>query len=284
VYASFGLDKHNPHVRRAFVVIHGADRNADTYFETAVSATAAAGASLRTVIVSPRFQTLEDGPAPDEPYWSSGGWKEGHLSSVDGLVPRVSSYAALDNVLEILTDRTRFPFLDTIVVAGHSAGGQVVHRFAATSAVQERTAGVVFRYVVANPSTYLYLRPERPAHEGFALPDEGACPDYDDWHYGLQERNSYAGSVPLDSIRVRLTTRDVRILLGDADSLSASLDVTCGANLQGAYRYERGLSLLEYMDRYFAGHRHGRMVAPGVGHSSRNMFLSDVGQRALFGG
>ena len=215
--------------------------------------------------------------------WVSSGWKRGHLSRAEGPAPRVSSYAALDSLVSIMLDPERFPNVREVVVTGHSAGGQVVHRYAAASPAEERTA-MPLRYVVANPSTYLYLGPERADGASFSEPDPGACGDFDDWHYGLADRNSYASEAPADTLRARLVRRDVRILLGDADTLTSSLDVSCGANLQGPRRLHRGRTLVRFMDAFFPDHGHREMIVPGVGHSSRAMWTSGVGLQSLFGG
>jgi len=284
VHSTHSLTDGDPDVTRLIVVVHGTGRNGHDYFERAVAAAIAEGLEDETLVVAPTFQTVDDEPRSDEPYWTSGGWKRGHLSSSDASAPRVSSYSAIDRILTDVMNPTRFPALAAIVVTGHSAGGQVAHRFAATSRVENGASGIDFRYVVANPSTFLYLGPERDAANGFGLPDVGSCPDYNEWHYGLEELNSYATAVSVDSIRAQLVRRDVRILLGDADSLATSLDVTCGANLQGRYRFERGRTLVRYMEGLFPGHGHEEMIVPGVGHSSSRMYLSAVGRMALFGG
>ena len=61
-------------------------------------------------------------------------------------------------------------------MTGHSAGGQVAHRYAAASRAEENFGAVSFRYVVANPSTYLYLRAEREVDSTFVVPDEERDP------------------------------------------------------------------------------------------------------------
>lgn len=283
VYSTHLLSEAHAGVTRGLIVIHGNNRDADAYFETGVLAAAEAGVSAATAIVAPHFQTDEDGPEADEPFWSSAGWKRGNLSRPEGPSPRVSSYAALDRIVDAFLTSSRFPAMAEIVVAGHSAGGQVVHRYAATTEHRSAGSGIPIRYVVTNPSTYLYLRPEREdAEGGFAVPGPG-CDDYDDWHYGLQDRNSYAERLDADTIRAQLVRHDVRILLGDADTTSASLDVSCGADLQGPHRYHRGRTLVRFMDEVYAGHAHREMIVPGVGHSSRSMWVSEVGAGALFG-
>ncbi|MEM7417963.1 MAG: alpha/beta fold hydrolase [Gemmatimonadota bacterium] len=281
VHTTHGLDGAHESITTAFVVVHGTNRNGDDYFERAVRAVELEGLEREVVVVAPTFQTSDDDPAADEPFWSSGGWKRGHLSSTDGPDPRISSYAALDVLVDRLTDPSVFPNVDRVVVTGHSAGGQVAHRYAAASGVEGTKPGVTFRYVVANPSTYLYVGPERWRGSTFDLPD-GSCPDYDEWHYGLEDRNSYASAVPDATLRARLVDRDVRILLGTADTLDSQLDVSCGANLQGRHRLDRGQVLVRFMDDSFPGHRHIEMLVPGVGHSSSSMYASDVGRDALF--
>jgi hypothetical protein len=283
LYTTHSLQAGSTKMRHALIVIHGADRNADTYFNTGVTAAQGSGRFAETIVISPHFQKIEDGPRPDEPYWTESGWKQGHLSVTGGPTPRVSSYAALDRIIETLADRQRFPELRTVAVAGHSAGGQVVHRYAAGSQAGNGVAHLTIRYIVTNPSTYLYLGPDRPAASGFARPDAGACPDYDSWHLGLNGMNTYMNAVPLDRVRDQLRQRDVVILLGSADTGSAQLDVSCGANLQGEHRYDRGLRLMQYMDALHGGHAHRLTVVPNVGHSSRNMFTSVGGRAALFG-
>jgi len=263
---------------RALVIVHGAGRNAEYNFSTGLQATLS-GLEDNVVVVAPHFLTDEDAPLPDEPYWSSNGWKKGHLSVTGGPSPRVSSYAALDTVVARLSDRSLFPNLEEIVLAGHSAGGQVTHRYAAGGMPPR---GVPIRYVVANPSTYLFLGPERPDGDGgWASPPFPDCPEYREWHFGLEGLNSYMSQRPEGRIEDNLRSRDVTVILGDEDTGSTRLDVSCGANLQGPHRYARGLNLLAYMDTFHPGHAHARLVVPGVGHSSRAVFLSPEGLAIL---
>lgn len=267
---------------RAVVVIHGNSRNADDYFERVVAAAELAGRLQSSVVVAPRFQTSDDAPGAGEPYWTSPGWKRGHLSE-GGASPAVSSYAALDTVLARLADRTRFPGLTRVVVTGHSAGGQAAHRYAAGSPMEERLGGLTARYVIANPSTYLYPTLLREWAGSYVTPESANCPDYDSWHYGLQELPAYMLREGPDSARTRLLRRDAVVLAGDQDTGTALLDQSCGANLQGANRFQRARALLRTLDHAFPGeHRHRLVVVPGVGHSSTDMYQSAQGRELLF--
>ena len=284
VFSTHALSTGDPGVSRGLIVVHGKSRDPDAYFLSGILAVAEGGSAGATAVIAPYFQTDDDSPASDEPRWSSQGWKRGNLSLSEGLSPRVSSYTAIDSIVELFLNASRFPAMREIVVTGHSAGGQVLHRYAATSQVEEGArGGVSFRYVVANPSTYLYLGPERESHDGTFTVPGGGCDEYDEWPYGLEDRNTYAGALEDDTIRALLSRRDVRILVGDADTLSASLDQDCGANLQGINRFRRGRMIVRFMEALYAGHNHVEMIVPGVGHSSRSMWTSAVGLEALFG-
>ena len=77
----------------------------------------------------------------------------------------LSSFAVMDVLLETLCDRERFPNLERIIVAGHSAGGQFVHRWGLSSDswcfgdgddVEDASLPKI-RLVAANPRSYAYL-------------------------------------------------------------------------------------------------------------------------------
>jgi len=285
-YRSHPLDRRNQEVREALIIVHGAGRAAEWNFETGILASSTMGRLQETAVIAPKFIILEDEPAPDEAYWTSNGWKKGHLSVSDVYRPyRISSYAVTEQIIRILDDESLFPNLQAIVVAGHSAGGQYSHRFAAGNRVEQELTGVSIRYVVANPSTYLYLGLERVVpgtFDEFAIPDVAACPDYNVWHYGLEWLNTYMSALTVNQIRNQLVSRNVAIMVGSEDRGTAQLDMSCGAMLEGANRYFRGLILVNYMDAFWPGHNHTLQIVPGVAHSSRGMFMSDQGLEALF--
>jgi hypothetical protein len=285
-YCSYRLEAGDDSVLIALIVVHGAGRNAEWNFETGILAAGALGKLEDTIVIAPNFQTIDDNPRSDEAYWTSSGWKKGHLSVPDENLPeRVSSYAAMDEFLEVLGNRVLYPRLGVIVVAGHSAGGQYVHRYAAGSMAEEELSGIRVRYIVSNPSTYLYIGPERAAPASisiFELPDIESCPTYNRWHYGLEGLNTYMSRLSLTQIRENLVGRDVVVFVGSADTGSSMLDMSCGAMLQGPHRYYRGLTLYNYMSTFYPGHNHTLQVLAGAGHSSRTMFTSQRGLTLIF--
>lgn len=279
VYRSFPLAG-EAQVNRAVIVVHGTDRNADDYFTDVAESARRAGAESDTLILAPRFQTLDDNPAATDLYWTSSGWKQGDGSRNPGAT--VSSYAAVDRLLEHLADSDRYPALKTIVVTGHSAGGQLLSRFAATSRTEGKLANRSLIYAIANPSTYLYPTRHRPAgsHQ-FAVPGAG-CPDYDEYPYGLEKRNSYTAALTPGEIEAHLKQRTIVVFLGEADTGLDYLDTSCGANLQGRNRFERGSAYVEYLETYFHPPGLVRATVPGVGHSGKDMYQSPEGQALLF--
>src|SRR5450759_1100973 len=110
VYASYSLDTPNPAMTRALVMVHGAGRNADHYFETATAAGFLAGALDNTVIVSPHFTASTDKPRENEVVWPERGenWRSGGMSPTN---PTISSFDFLDEILRKLSNKKTLPTL-----------------------------------------------------------------------------------------------------------------------------------------------------------------------------
>ena len=287
VWRSHPLDRACPEITRAVVVQHGNGRTADSYFGSIVQATATEGLLESTLIVAVQFITLEEGPRSDELYWTSWGWKQGDRSLNQ---PELSAFEVTDHLFAELAAPGRFPNLETIVLAGHSAGGQFVNRFASGSPAEEALTGVDVRYIVANPSSYLYLNEARRVAgslDRFAVPEPGdiACPLlYNVYKYGLEGRNDYMSRLTEEEIRTQYTARDVVYLLGtdDDDPESEDLDTGCAAMAQGDHRWMRGTIFFNHLCAYFDCTAHSFVPVPGVGHSGRRMFTSPEGRAVIF--
>jgi hypothetical protein len=289
VHANRDLTRDFPGVTLAIVIQHGNSRDGASYFAT-MARLAAETASARdgTLVLAPQFFTPEDAqralPA-SVPRWSASGWTAG----ADAHGVSLSSLDAYDNMLEWLADRRRFPSLTRIVLAGHSAGGQLVQRYAALNRTEEklRRAGIGVRYVVANPSSYIYFTNERLTTAGFGPFDARACPTYDDYKYGFFNPVRYAAQVDPGTALERYASRDVVYLFGenDTDPNHSQLDKTCAAAAQGRHRVERGLTYVRYL-RHISGQL-GNLAqrafeVEGVGHNHRSMFRSACGVEVLF--
>jgi len=280
-------------IRRVVVLVHGASRTNIT-FERVMEEVLARGLDTETLVFAPQFLIEDDVTAnalgPEALFWA-GGWRQGDLSRDNGL-GRISSFEVVDRVVRELVNNN--PQVSDVVIAGHSAGGQYAQRFAAASRLQQDlealVAGIQVRYVPSNPSSTVYMNNRRRVAgsvEEFAVPDSTACPDYDEYRYGLSSGlNSYVTAAGgADQVRAQYPSRDVRYLMGelDNDASSSSLDRSCEANLQGAQRLERATIYYHHLRDAFgesAHDTHVLAVSPDIGHTSR-VFTTDCGLNFL---
>jgi pimeloyl-ACP methyl ester carboxylesterase len=271
-----------PNVTRALILVHGRLRNAQTYLQSGIDAAEHAGVSANTLVIAPQFLNASDIKRNHLDgqvlRWNGNDWMAGEPSIGPG---QVSSYGALDQIIKHLGNRTLFPALKEIVVAGHSGGGQVVQRFALTGHDHPtlKNEGIRLRYVVANPSSYAYFSRQRPVQF-----DTASCPGFNDWKYGLQHLPAYAKGQSAEQLEQAYVSRDITYLLGqqDTDPNHPALDKSCEAETQGAYRLMRGHNYFDYLK-----HRHPQLSqtlveVPGVGHNGDEMFTSPEGQKVLF--
>jgi hypothetical protein len=179
------------------------------------------------------------------------------------------------------------------VVTGHSAGGQFTNRYAGTTRI-DKDVHVPVRYLVANPSSYLYLDADRlPAgatcdQKGNCTAEFGpyastpACPDYNRWRYSMDQRTGYAAKVSDDELRQQMAARDVTYLLGEFDTLPVyGFDSSCAAMAQGPTRLARGIAYWKYMNSRY-GAQHKLLVVPACGHNGRCMYTADGALPLLF--
>ena len=282
VYLSADWSHPLPNIFRAVIVVHGVGRDADGYLRGAEAARAAAGPEgAATLLIVPQFLADIDVTTfrlpPTVLHWSTGGWSEGEPAH--GPAP-LSSFDVFDTILQRLADRALLPNLAHVVLAGHSAGGQVVQRYSVVGRGEAALGarGLALRYVVANPSSYLYFSDERPVPV-----DRAACPRFDRWKYGLAGAPPYVGDTT--GMEARFAVRQVVYLLGtaDTDPHEADLDTSCEGEAEGPYRLARGQAFFAYLQARHPGTLAQRVaLVPGVAHSAGKMFGSVCGLAALF--
>jgi hypothetical protein len=226
--------------------------------------------------------------------WWSGGWRAGADSENP---PTVSNFALIDAL--ILHAVNRFPGIRAVVQIGHSAGGQLVSRYAVGTTVHDelRERGIHMRSIIANPSSFLYLDRQRPnlaADRGFIdysdgvpLVGEESCSDFNDYLYGMDGRDPYMRRRPDADMLAAFRGRDIWILNGMEDNNPAArdMDPSCPAALQGRHRLERGRRYYEYLGHFFGPEVYDSKfmeLVPGVGHSGRGMYMSDQGKAIIF--
>ena len=301
----------SPYRGPVVVVVHGALRDSDRYLASARHAARLAGSDA--LIVAPQFLADVDRVDADRVdvdradvaradgvlYWGVEGWKGGYPAP--GPVP-LSSFTAMDSLLDQLAARAE-PGPDPagagrdpgVVVFGNSAGGQFVNRYAAVGRGPDLLAarGLRVRFVISNPSTYLYFDRERPV----AVPDDAHV---NDWRYGFDGVPGYVDADPGDPGRPggpgsarrsleRYLGRDVTIALGalDNDGASRLLEVSPAAMAQGANRFDRGLRYDQHVRRLAraAGQpaRHRLIQLAGVGHTAADVLADPQIREIVFG-
>ena len=300
VYRTYPLDGRNDQITRALIMVHGAGRDADHYFSTALAAAFLAGALDDTVVISPRFAS-NDGPGcrdaldTNEVNWPCNGdsWRSGGAALNDR---QLTSFDFMDRLLQQLAKKNAFPNLRRIVVTGHSAGGQYVNRYEMATKVHD-TLGLPITYIVSNPSSYAYLDANRPslatgnvcvscpsASTGEQRPfgDRRNCSTYDDWPYGLEQRTGYSASIGDDVLKKQLAARPVTYLLGEIDILPmGGFDSSCPAMAQGPTRRARGEAFSKYVNEKYGAH-HTLQVVSLCGHNARCMYTADPALPLLF--
>lgn len=264
--------------RRVVLVSHGSSNNACDYARYVEDSATKSGVASSTLVIAPHFR---ESASSSVMYWDSG-WREGDVSRNGS--PRTSSYGIIDEFLRRAEDSGKFPNVDRVVVTGHSAGGQVVQRYAAAHSADVR----VTEYVVANPSSYLYFDDKRWANgkrRALTSSEKSACRGWNTYKYGTASGlNPYASAFGPAKLETNYRAAHVTYLLGDQDTdvNDSSLDKSCAASWQGRYRLERGKQYFSYI-RESGAASHSLLIVPGVAHEGGSMYRSTQGQRALFG-
>jgi pimeloyl-ACP methyl ester carboxylesterase len=291
--------KPQPAVTRAVVIFHGKGRDVEGYYRAALRAADLAGgdAADTTIVVAPQFLNEEDARAHGLPInvlrWRQGAWEAG----VDAAGPSpINAYTVIDDIVARLADRNVFPNLRTIVLAGHSGGGQAMQRYAIVGHAEKLAGeGIHIRYVIANPSSYMYFVDDRPVFAGgsfhFESLTRGDCREFDNWKYGpreIKEDEEYvkeSAVVGWSTLENAYAKKDVVYLLGtaDVDSHEKDLDVSCAGELEGPSRFLRGQAYYAWLHGRHAADWNQRMwFVPDVAHNASWMFTAECGIAALY--
>ena len=273
-------------VAHALIAMHGYTRDANRTFDAAAAAAQAAGRDADTLIVAPIYPVDAAEAArcsfhgvpvaePGNALWRCSTWSDGSPAQND---PAVTAFTAMDNLLAALLDS--HPDVRDVTVAGFSAGAQFVQRYAGFAAPPKRP--VALRYVVSDPGSFLYFDAVRP------LPGAGRCPTYNDWKLGTNNLPTYLGRNAA-AARATYAAAQLAYLEGALDTGSGPgtayrlLDRSCGAELQGQYRLDRGENYAAYDRRLLGKGAHSLTIVPACAHSVTCVFPSPAARVALFG-
>ena len=278
-YRTHSILQKNQSINTVLIIIPGGESNGPGYFAAGVDAARNAGRLGTTAVITPQFQRAKQNPRRDELYWT-GRWQQG-ANSLDG--SRTSSFTVLDEILELAVGN--FPNAGRIFLAGHSSGGQIINRYVAVGgAVSDHRA---IRFVVMNPSSYLYVDDRRVQKDGSYAPPSNAakkCPKYNHWKYGLVGLPPYAAEMSVDEIRSRMFRRRTVFLAGGADTKKGkSVDDRCPALYQGKNRLQRTQNYWGYVQTFSEWKGNASLeIVPGVGHAGAKMIRSSEFRDIVF--
>jgi len=212
--------------------------------------------------------------------WDKENWRGGGASS-NG--EGISSFAVVDLLCRQLTDGKKYPRLRHILIAGFSAGGQFVDRYAAVGRPPERE-GIRYAYAVGAPSSYLYIDERRFCRGRFQVPCKPGK-NFNRWRKGLEDPPEYAKDISRDQILKNLSSRYTLYLCGARDTGGKDLDTSPAAMLQGENRYDRFTVFRQYTALFPAWRAQTCFVTvPGFGHDKdRVMFSSPEFLGLIFG-
>ena len=296
---SHGLSKPLPKIKRVMLAIHSSSFDANAYLSNGLAAAKKVrGAVESTCIIAPHLLTKAATPGGTIPekmlHWRVSPFRGSQLAAVGPKQTKayLSAYELLDEMLTKLTNKELFPNLRHVVLVGHSAGGQLVQRYALIGKF-EPPKNVAIRFVVCAPSSYAYVNNERlvpGTTNTFAVPEDDVlknCDAYNKWGYGLEKPYAYFRSSDPVKLRERYGRRQVYYLCGEKDTNinDGSTSKTCAAMLQGGHRRERAEVFYKHVQHVYGRSirgRHKLAITPGVGHSGRGNMTSAMGVKFLF--
>lgn len=242
----------HPDIKIAIVAVHGVSQDSAAYARNAIRSSELSGQEKGTyAVIAPQFMQVEDKGkiCSDTPYWDGTAWNRGD-QSLDH--KDISSFDVMNEILKKLADKNQFPNLEKVVIAGNSAGGQFVGRYASGGESPTELFGsdVDFSYVVMNSKSYMKFDPNIS------------------YKYGMKNLNEYMSKVGPAQLMKNFTSRDVTILYGEHDG-----------------NVDKGKDFYQHIQTVFGKditETHKFEIVPDVGHGASAMFRSEVAQRVLF--
>ena len=257
----------------AIIVVHGANRDADNYFNFLMSTLQANSLEQKVILIAPFFKNQQEASGNDF-YWTNTGWRSGNNSLGTNAI---SSFEVVDKLIEQLADESHFPVLKKIIVTGHSSGALFTHLYAAANKVEATNPDLVFEYVPANSQYYYYPDGQRINESNNQLYIPAGCTGYDFWPAGFNIVPPYLSATDISAFNSQFINRSITYLLGNGTGSDPALNTTdCAATLLGSSRYNRGENMFRYLELVFPGgsHKHQKTIVNGIGHDGQGMYQS----------
>ena len=278
-HSNLESNRRNSKITTLIVALHGTLRNgADYYKDICQSINNKNGNFL---IISPTYKRVDDERDENEFFWGRKWyqkWKYGYIAQNH---KSMGSFDIMDHLLEKASSSEIYPNLKEVILIGHSAGGQFVQRYASATQIRSKVSANL-RFVVSNPSSYLYLHKSRVTFSSDFIeyfPIRERCPDYNEYIYGVEgELPQYLRKYTPDELKHNFAKNRVIYLMSEEDKGTDYLDRSCGAKLQGLNRIDRAYNYFQYIRKNFRTHSHEFYSIPHIGHDHLKVFQSAEAQ------
>ena len=292
-YRNISIDSTSDNIRYAIISLHGDGRNADEHFNIITQAASTAGIEDSTLLLAPVYPLQEDidqySLGDDVLYWPDINWNAGDLSRNTQSNPRpfrISSFSTMDTIYHRLVENN--PNIKRIVLTGHSAGSQMVVRYAAGGRAQAALSelGVDLVYVPTNTPSFLYYDDNRVLNQDADVFEFGPtdCGSASQYKYGLDNLNQYMEATGESAIIENYELAGVTYLIGQYD-LGGQTN-TCARMVQGNSRLIRTHIYFSYISFFYGDsiyNNHRMAEIPSAYHEFDQIIFTDCGMNALFG-
>ncbi|WFD27311.1 hypothetical protein MNAN1_002307 [Malassezia nana] len=261
-------------IKRVVIVIPGQWRNSWAYINLMGNALNVAkkypelGVKSHSVLLlSPVFFNQMDrsrGSVKDnEINFENGVWASAGSVQDPKEFRNISSFDVLDFVVDMVMDKRQFPNVETVVIAGHSMGGQMALHYAVGKKPMPYDDRI--RYWVGDPGAYTYMSSSRP----FSTKN---CNSYNEWPYSVTNVSTlpsymkkHAGPDGSDLVK-RFRSRKVHFAVAENDN-GQGVD-NCQANTQGPTRIARASEWIIAQGNSSEGwpSHHAVDYMPGISH------------------
>ncbi|CAO1633961.1 unnamed protein product [Jaminaea pallidilutea] len=253
------------------------------------------------IVAAPIIFNTDDvkagGAAATDLVWKGGQWAKGTTSSGPGDADW-TVFKALDSMVDHFFNTSTFPNLNSVSIAGHSAGAILAQHYAM---VRKSTSGQDenMRWFISNAGSYVWPVDSRPVMNPSAEPDckssnSTTCEmtpscnvTMTQWPYGLnmtdsKTMSSYARQRMEDNkdeVVQDYFNRRVQYTFSELDDGAG--DTHCEAQFQGDTHLSRGQNLVKALQDAGATGMHMTIV-PNATHVDEEVYIDPATQQWLF--
>lgn len=214
-------------------------------------------------------------------------WQMGGSTQLPNMTHKVSMYRSMDLTINWLMNKTEFPSLNKVVVAGHSMGGQATARYAYMKKTKKYDDNL--RYWIGNPGSWMWLTKStdpngRPTDQS----NWSNCTDkVDKWPYGVYNfTNMSYGKDAQQNVTMaieRFRSRRIHYAFGLLDNGAG--DGHCQAMAQGFNHLHRGANFVKMLSELPGGFPENHTVTyqAGISHQDYPMMATFESMDFIFG-